>query len=433
MRYSSTGEKRDARRGACAASLGMVLALGAGAFFVAPAAASEVATESAPLDDAGYEAFVSEMIATDDAVNSVGQDGDGNVVVRADLDQLDAAAQAELDSYENVVVIDDLPVQALAGTDVVGGAGYWIGNSVCSIGFSAWSPTGAPAIITAGHCGKAGDRTERSRPSKDDAAYYPAPSPRKWERWVDPAARGIGTFAFSQYGGPGGTTGANGDITSVDVAAINVTNPNLKLRPVVTDWTTFAGEDLSASTIPVTGVGEARVGDRIVRSGRTTGMQSGTVLEVKSWTRVCEQVEPVPVGCRWVYGFRTNAASAGGDSGGPFLRGNTAIGVLSGGGPRSSFAADLTAGLAMTGGYTLQLAVAAPAVASTSAQAAEADRVTGTGEPGATLVVDQAGAITEVPIAADGTWAFDAPEAGETAYSLSVKRGFDVSDTVTFQ
>lgn len=432
MRYSSTWGKKGVRRGVCTASVGMVLALGAGAFFAAPATAGEVAAESAPLDDAGYEAFVGEVIATDDAVNSIGQDGEGNIVVRADLAELDAAAQAELDSYENVVVIDDQPIQALAGTDVVGGAGYWIGNSVCSVGFSAWSPTGKPAVITAGHCGVAGAKTDRSRPSKDDAAYYPGSSPR-WERWTDPATRSLGTFAFSQWGGPGGTAGANGDVTSVDVAAIDVANPNLKLRPVVTDWTTFSGEDLSASTIPVTGVGEARVGDSIVRSGRTTGMQSGTVLEVKSWTRVCEKVEPVPVGCHWVYGFRTNAVSLPGDSGGPFLRGNTALGVLSGGGKGSSFAADIKAGLAVTGGYTLQFAVAAPAVASTSAEAAETDRITGTGEPGATLVVDQGGVITEVPIAADGTWAFAAADAGEAAYSLSVKRGFDVSDAVTFQ
>ncbi|MFJ4223411.1 S1 family peptidase [Microbacterium sp. NPDC089695] len=433
MRNSFTRNGWVRRSGGCAASVAVVLALGAGAFIGAPAAASEVSTETAPLDDAGYQEFVGEVIATDDAINSIAQDGEGNVVVRADLDELDAAAQAELDSYENLIVIDDEPVQALAANDIVGGAGYITnGSSLCSFGFSAWSPSGTPAIITAGHCGTAGARVERSQPQRDDAPFYPNSGPGA-AFWSNAAGRSVGTFAFSQWGGPSGTPGANGDVRSVDVAAINVTNANLRLRPAVTDWTSASTGDLSTSTIAVTGIGDARVGDRIVRSGRTSGLQSGTVLEIKSWTQVCERVTPTPSGCRWVYGFRTNAPSRPGDSGGSFLRGTTAIGVLPGGTSTTSFAADLKAGLAMTGGYTLQFAVAAPAVTATSAEAAQADRVWGTGEPGATLVVDQAGVITEVPIAADGTWSFDAPEAGVDAYSLSVKRGFDVSDPVAFQ
>lgn len=433
MHRSWRGNSRTARSRVGGASVAVALAWGATAFVGAPAVAEEVPAQSAPLDDSGYEEFVDEVIATDEAINSVAQDGAGNVVVRADLAQLDAAAQAELDAYENLVVIDDQPIQALAANDVVGGAGYAIdGASVCSFGFSAWSPSGTPAIITAGHCGTAGQRVDRTQPQRDDAAYYPSSSPGA-AFWSDAAGRSVGAFAFSQWGGPGGTAGANGDVTSVDVAAIDVTNSALTLRPAVTDWTTEASGDLSASTIPVTAVGEARVGDSIVRSGRTSGMHSGTVLEVKSWTKVCEEVDPVPTGCHWVYGFRTDAVSLPGDSGGPFLRGTTALGVLSGGGNGTSFAADLNAGLAVTGGYTLQFAVAAPTVAATSAQADEQDRVWGTGEPGTTLVVEQAGAVTEVPIGADGSWSFAAPEAGQAAYSLSVKRGFDVSDEVLFQ
>lgn len=433
MHHSWRGNSRTARSRGSAASAAVVIALATTAFVGAPAAAEEVSAQSAPLDETGYESFVEDVIATDDAINSIAQDGSGNVVVRADLAQLDAAAESELAAYENLVVIDDQPIQALAANDVVGGAGYVIaGAGLCSFGFSAWSPAGTPAVITAGHCGTAGQQVDRSQPQKDDAAYYPGKSPGAGY-WSDAAGRSVGTFAFSQWGGPGGTEGARGDLRSVDVAAIDVTNANLKLRPAVTDWKTFATGDLGASTIPVTSIGEARVGDQIVRSGRTTGMHGGTVLEVKSWTKVCEKTTPVPVGCHWVYGFRTDAVSAPGDSGGPFLRGNTALGVLSGGGNGTSFAADLKAGLAVTGGYTLQLAVSAPAVAATSAQADEQDRVWGTGEPGSTLLVDQAGVVTEVPIGSDGTWSFAAPEAGVTAYALSVKRGFDVSDPVVFQ
>ena len=172
---------------------------------------------------------------------------------------------------------------------------------------------------------QAGQRVDRSQPQKDDAPFYPGKSPGAGY-WSDVAGRNVGTFAFSQWGGPSGSEGANGDVGSVDVAAIDVTNTNLTLRPLVTDWKSVASGDLSTSAIKVTAIGDARVGDKIVRSGRTTGMQAGTVLEVKSWTKVCEKVTPTPVGCHWVYGFRTNAVARPGDSGGAFLRGTTAIG-----------------------------------------------------------------------------------------------------------
>lgn len=231
MRHSSMNGKRAVRGGA-AVSLGVGIALGAGAFLGAPAAASET---EAPLDDAGYEGFVDQVIALDDAINSIAQDGEDNVVVRADLGALDVQARAELESYGNVMIVDGEPIQALAANDVVGGAGYVIeGAGLCSFGFSAWSPSGEPAVITAGHCGTVGQRADRSRPSRDDAPYFPSSGPGA-AYWADTAGRNVGTFAFSQWGGPNGSEGANGDMRSVDFAAIKVTNPNLRLRPAVTD------------------------------------------------------------------------------------------------------------------------------------------------------------------------------------------------------
>lgn len=161
-------------------------------------------------------------------------------------------------------------------------------------------------------------------------------------------------------------------------------------------------------------------------------MQAGTVLEVRSWTKVCEQVAPVQTGCHWVYGFRTNAVSRPGDSGGAFVRGTTALGVLSGGNNRTSFAADLSAGLAVSGGYTVQLAVAAPAVASSVAQSQERVASGAPASRGGTLVVERDGTVTEFAIDAQGAWSFDAGDGGGGPYALSVKRGYDVSDSVAF-
>jgi streptogrisin C len=86
-------------------------------------------------------------------------------------------------------------------------------------------------------------------------------------------------------------------------------------RPVVND---FQGNEL-----PVAGNTEAPVGAAICRSGSTTGTRCGTIL-AKNQTVV------YPEGA--VTGLtRTNVCAEGGDSGGPWLSGDQAQGVTSGG------------------------------------------------------------------------------------------------------
>lgn len=413
------------------------LALTASGVVLTPIAASAQGTSDvAPTDDAGYQAFVQELIAEDAAVTAVSQDGNGNVVVAAVEGTLAETTVAQLQGYENVVLKDRPVAQAYAADDVVGGAGYAVDRaSVCSFGFSGWSPTGDPAIITAGHCGPTGATIERTLPSEDDAPYFPGFEPRYSPFIMD----GVGTMAFSQWGGPGGSEGGHGDLDSTDIAAIAVTNSDLRLRPFVTDWTSWQSEDLSLAGTPVTAVGTVQVGDQITRSGRSTGTATGSVagapgaevVEDKSWTRVCEVVTPVPSNCHWVYGFWTDADTRPGDSGGAYMRGTTAVGVLSGGGGGMSFATDLQNGLRLTGGYTVMLDLAEPVVTS-DLTVAPNGIVYGTGPAGLTLQVTGGSGSTDVLIATDGTWSFRAPTTeGAHAYSLVVRdAGFNVSDAV---
>lgn len=433
-------KKRQSAGGAFAGLA--VVAIAAGGMVFAPSAVG-AEVESAPTDDAGYQAFVQEITSVDPAVTAVGQDRDGNIVVSAVDGTLADDTLAALESYDNVVINDRPAIQAYSANDLVGGAGYASVSpggqvGVCSIGFSGWTPAGDPALITAGHCGPVGNIIVQTAPSADDAPYFPGREP---EYMPNLAPEPIGEMNFSQWGGPGGTEGAQGDFDSTDIAAIDVTNPDLALLPMVTDWTTWASEDLSLSGTPVTAVGTVEAGDRVTRSGRSTGVTSGnvtgnegdTVIESKSWSRVCETITPVPVNCHWVYGFWTDAETRPGDSGGSYLHGTTAVGVLSGGGGGRSFATDLVNGLRLTPGYTIMLDLEEPAVVSAATVAPGAE-VRGTGPAGLTLVVTEEDFDAEVVIAADGTWSFVAPTVpGVFPFALHVKdAGFNTSDSVPF-
>jgi len=161
--------------------------------------------------------------------------------------------------------------------DVRGADPYFItldgGTARCSIGFSVEG-----GFVTAGHCGTPGDQT---------AGFNQVAQ---------------GTVRASVFPGDAdmGFVEVNGDWTP---------------RPVVND---FEGNEL-----PVAGSTEAPVGAAICRSGSTTGTHCGTILAK-------DQTVVYPEGA--VSGLtRTNVCAEGGDSGGPWLSGDQAQGVTSGG------------------------------------------------------------------------------------------------------
>lgn len=425
--------RRIRQRIACLA-VGVVATAGMTGAFATTAVASEA--ESAPTSGAAFDAYAQTLLTTDE-VQAVATDAAGNVVLytTAPVDQIaDERARSLAQTPDNVVVKPiDAPFTAYAENEVVGGAGYFAvadpeapSGSSCSVGFTGWDADGDPAIISAGHCTDDGGRpySYLTLPSAEPAGGGDP------TRGVVPIAP-LASLSFSQYGGPGNSAGAEGDVTSVDISVWDLANSALDLLPEVTDWTTAASEDLAASTIPVRSVGQATVGAAVSKSGRTTGFTSGTVEAVNGWANVSG---------RQVYGFMNVLTSSEGDSGGAVIQGDRAVGILSGGttsgGVDYTFAADLQASLAMTDGYTVALYLDTPVLTGPAdgGDVFTGAPITGTGPAGATLeVTPEAGEPFEVPIGADGRWSFAAPgEVGTASYSVVATRGFDSSDATSF-
>jgi hypothetical protein len=418
---------RSHRRFTRSLTIGTAAALGLSGLLFAPSAFAAAPGADAPVVGAQYAKQAQELLSGD-GVQAVGRDADGNVVIVKTVGESDAV-DAFTDSYANVVVREiGGPLEATATTDVVGGAGYFAPTSAdagisCSIGFTGWSPAGAPAVITAGHCTEDGllENTYLSDPALDAAGGG-----------VGVGAE-LGTFGFSQYGGAGNTVGSQGDLNSIDVAVIDVTNTDLDLLPVVTDWTTLT--DLSLSTLPITAVGKPVAGAPISKSGRTTGYTSAPSVDVvDGWANVAGRI---------VYGFGTTGLESDeGDSGGAMFQGSTAVGILSGGRaatdtePSFIWGSDLTNALSHTGGYTVALTIAAPALSSPAngGDVERGARISGTAPALSTITVDPAtGADIVVTADAAGAFSFPAPAAlGAYAFTLQAKLGFDTSATSAF-
>jgi streptogrisin C len=189
----------------------------------------------------------------------------------------DLAKAAGVKSDEVSVVSSTAAPKTLAGTDLHGADPYFItlaeGTARCSIGFAVQG-----GFVTAGHCGTPGNPT------------------------------------FDQNQTPMGEVKANTFPGDADEGFVAVTNGDT-LQPFVNDF--------KGNLLPVAGSTEAPVGAAVCRSGSTTGTHCGTI-EAKDQTVV------YPEGA--VTGLtRTNACAEAGDSGGPWLSGDQAQGVTSGG------------------------------------------------------------------------------------------------------
>lgn len=405
-------------------------------------AASPLAAASASsniVSDAEYDAFARNLVLNSPEVSYVGRDGDGQIVVGVTGGQLVTRAKAaaadplaELQNLSNVYVeYDAVELEPLAVTDAVGGAGIGVrkGGSVltlCSIGFAAWTATGDPAILTAGHCGIAGETVVRTD-SKNDTAPTKPTSPL--DPYGDPTvldADPFGTIDFAVFGDP-----APDSPNAIDLAGVRLQNASLALRPFVTDWTSFDSSDLSLSGTPITHVGTPTVGQTVSKSGRTTGVTTSTVDRVSVWALIDG---------RPIRGFLSSGEAGTvfrGDSGGAVYDGETALGVVSGGNEAGTvlFSTELDYALeqSVSNGYTLLLDLAEPAVDLTASVAPGAS-VVGTATPGQNVVITRAGAEPlTVPVGDDGRFSFAAPaEAG--SYELTIvarDSGYNQSDAVS--
>jgi hypothetical protein len=161
----------------------------------------------------------------------------------------------------------------MAPSDVVGGDGFYIGSSRCSIGFSVEG-----GFVTAGHCAAltSGSLT---------------------------AANGMPLGRWAGYSFPGN-----------DYAYVR-TGFGWTPRGVVDRY--------DGTTVRVSGHIAAPVGSSVCRSGSTSGWHCG-IVQAKNQT--INYAEGTVSGLT-----RTNVCAEAGDSGGPWLTGTQAQGVTSGG------------------------------------------------------------------------------------------------------
>ncbi|MEV0371296.1 S1 family peptidase [Streptomyces sp. NPDC050636] len=167
-----------------------------------------------------------------------------------------------------------------AAAGPIGGSAIFGGNARCSLGFNV-TVQGAPAFLTAGHCGN-----DSKTWSADQAGSQP-----------------LGTVQDSQF-------------PETDFALVTYDDPNAQPESAV---------DLqNGSTQQITKAAEAAVGMKVQRSGSTTGLTDGTVTGLDATVN---------------YGngdivnglIQTDVCAEPGDSGGAMFSGDSAVGLTSGG------------------------------------------------------------------------------------------------------
>jgi streptogrisin C len=180
--------------------------------------------------------------------------------------------EAGLDADTVKIVTTESRPKPLA--DIRGGDAYLInGNARCTIGFSV-----VGGFVTAGHCGAEGAPTTG----------------------LNQAAQGV--VEDSVFPG------------NADMGFVAVDDDEVP-RPVV--------NDRNGNELPVAGSTEAPIGAAVCRSGSTTGTFCGTI---RSKNRTVNYPEGAVTGLTG-----TDVCAEGGDSGGPWLAGDQAQGVTSGG------------------------------------------------------------------------------------------------------
>lgn len=439
--------KRNSLR---ALGLSAAIIVGAGGSLAAsPAfAAPEV------LPTAGAEFKKLENEAFEAGAVGIGTNASGDVVVAVDKtssEDVDGVKELVKDAKNVEYIMLDGPIEPANKDEIVGGAGYGIdGSYICSLAFSAWTPSGDDAFITAGHCGDPGQKAARLLPEKDvdfkgkedEDMPEGGSTATLW-----PGEGDFGEFKFSQFGAKGNTN-VKDEATATDIAAIDKTDDSLKALPRVTDWGADAKSknDLAASSKPIRAVDTAQAGETVHKSGRTTGHSTDSVIGNMVFF-VGDSSKPEEV--RWVKGFMAEHTVRGGDSGGAWYNdAEEALGVTSAtgigyqcedadqstctkGSKDYAFVADLQHGLKQTPGYEVKLEVDAPKIKNVTV--APGATVNGTTEGNATAEVADDSKKPEGFTAEGGKFSFTAPsEAGEYKYTFVAKKGnYNVSEPTT--
>lgn len=344
--------------------------------------------------------------------------------------------------YANVVLEQGEPLAS--EEEFLGGQGYRVdgGGVVCSAGFSAFSPAGEPLVLTAGHC--AGDGA-----AKLAEITLPAGDPAGGAGAGSAVTGDLGAFGFSQFGGHGNAW-ITGDLDNPgepgkDIAVVESIRADLDVLPAATTWEDPA--NLGKGSVQIVGSAAPVVGQFVCRSGRTEGWSCGAVDEVGIYVVGGPSGEPDDL--RSFRGFLSySVQSAGGDSGGPWISGNYAVGTHSAGNSRRSLenyavAATLQDSLQVLPGVELRLFLNKPVLTTPLPPGPIAEGQSVSGQipalPGTSVPAGSSVRITfpameplEVPADADGRWSFVAP-ASTTQFSAQAINGFSSSAITSFR
>ncbi|QCB96522.1 trypsin-like serine protease [Arthrobacter sp. PAMC25564] len=346
--------------------------------------------------------------------------------------------------YANVHLEKGDPIKT--EEDLYGGQGYVIDQmAICSAGFGAFSPAGLPEVLTAGHC--AGDG-----PAKKAADLEP-PTASTAGGAITPLARPLaplGTFGFSQFGGLNnswitGTEASPGNV-GTDIAVIELLRSGVNIQPAATKWDNVATP--GATAVKIIGMVSPFQGQAVCRSGRTTGWSCGTVNELGIY--VVGGATTNVADLRAFRGFLSyDVQSSGGDSGGPWVSGNYAVGTHSAGdaaGSAQNFAIATTLEDSIThipGGVQLQLFLNKPELAAPAngTPVTAGEPITGRvlAAPASAVAANSKVRITvgtqklDVPVDSTGNWSFRAPlPAGPLTFTAETVNGFSHSGAETF-
>ena len=314
------------------------LSLGS-AFFASPAMAAE-----AQKIDVQSDKQIQKALSDIEGVNAYGErNGKLSLGVEKKTPEIEELEK----KYTNIKVTEGIKeLKPYAKNDVVGGAGYLAktpaGEGVCSTGFSGWDDAGKPVILTAGHCSK--DYNADTGEIKGDSVVGETEQPSSAQAnggdgFVKSGLGVLGTWGYTSYGSgdlldPNDPNPPLPKESDIDFAVINVDESKYNVKNGVTDWSTADSDDLSAKLATnIAKVGSHTEGT-VQKSGRTTGLTEGQVIPRSEY-----DFDYTNVGGYWVHGFGVTSPadkpfSQPGDSGGAVFQGDTAVGVISGGGPQ---------------------------------------------------------------------------------------------------
>lgn len=326
--------------------------------------------------------------------------------------------------------------------DVPGGVGYIADTGwICSTGFSAFDPAGLPAVLSAGHCASDGAAETATLEFQFNQVGL------------------LGRFGFSQYGGPGNSRIIENPLdpdnpgnVGTDISVIESLRPDIDPLPAASTW---GNQSEPGPDVKIIGSADPVAGMPVCRSGRSSFWSCGTIDAVGIFVVPGPGYAADPTDLRAFRGFLSYAVqSSGGDSGGPYVSGNYAVGTHAAGDTpdengnviqNMAIAATLRDSLAVLPGYELELFLNKPTVTTPAPGATygPGQRVTGTvpAAPASAVAAGSRVRITldgedpfEVPVDIEGNWSFPAPDGDEVLrFTAETVNGFSVSGTNSFE